>query len=154
MALNYSRRLDQLHRLNEELAEAPSKPVFTDGYVLSGLLSKFKICFDISWKLMKDILIGDLGIVDFPKGSPREVIAISAYNGLIADDEVWLEMLKLRNEFSHIYDGDAAVQAAHTVIDRYIGELASFEKDMQGRVGEKGIFQAPITHPNIHYRIP
>lgn len=28
MALSYSRRLDQLHRLNVELAEAPSKPVF------------------------------------------------------------------------------------------------------------------------------
>lgn len=141
MAWSYSRRLDQLHRHNEELSEAPGKPVFSDDYVLSGLLSKFKICFDISWKLMKDILVGDLGIVDFPKGSPREVIAISAYNGLIDDDEVWLEMLKLRNELSHIYDGDAAVQAAHTVIDRYIGELASFEKDMRARVGEKGIFQ-------------
>ena len=135
MALNYSRRLDQLHRLNEELAEAPSKPVFTDGYVLSGLLSKFKICFDISWKLMKDLLIGDLGIVDFPKGSPREVIAISAYNGLIADDETWLEMLKLRNELSHIYDGNAAEQAARAVMNRYISVLANFEKDMQARVG-------------------
>lgn len=135
MALSYSRRLDQLHRLNGELAEAPDKPVFTDGYVLSGLLSKFKICFDVSWKLMKDILVGELGIVDFPKGSPREVIAISAYNGLIDDDEMWLEMLRLRNELSHIYDGDAAERAAHAVMDHYIVALANFEKDMQAREG-------------------
>lgn len=40
MALSYSRRLDQLHRLNGELAEAPDKPVFTDGYVLSGRLMR------------------------------------------------------------------------------------------------------------------
>lgn len=84
---------------------------------------------------MKDILIGDLGIVDFPKGSPREVIAISAYNGLIADDETWLEMLKLRNELSHIYDGNAAEQAARVVMNRYISVLANFEKDMRARVG-------------------
>ncbi len=84
---------------------------------------------------MKDVLIGELGIVDFPKGSPREVIAISAYNGLIADDETWLEMLKLRNELSHIYDGDAAEQAAHAVINCYISVLANFEMDMRTRVG-------------------
>lgn len=134
MALSYSRRLEQLHKLNEELAEAPNKPVFTDGYVLSGLLSKFKIAFDVSWKLMKDILVDGYAIVDFPKGSPREVISKALYNGIVREDDVWLRMLKLRNQLSHIYDGELAEDAARTVIDEFIPALAKFEREARSLI--------------------
>lgn len=134
MALSYSQRLSQLHKLNVELAEAPNKPVFTDGYVLSGLLSKFKIAFDVSWKLMKDVLVDEYAIVDFPKGSPREVIAQAFYNGIIANDAIWLRMLKLRNQLSHMYDGELAEDAARTVIGEFIPALAGFEDEMRALI--------------------
>lgn len=48
MALSYIERLSQLSKLNASLSQANDKPVFTDDYVLSGLLSKYKLCFDLS----------------------------------------------------------------------------------------------------------
>ena len=69
---SYTDRLANLNGLIWELGQAYDKPVFEDTYVLSGLLSKFKLAFDLSWKLMKDVLIQRYGIVDWAKGSPRE----------------------------------------------------------------------------------
>ena len=71
---SYTDRLANLNDLIWELGQAYDKPVFEDTYVLSGLLSKFKLAFDLSWKLMKDVLIQRYGIVDWAKGSPREAI--------------------------------------------------------------------------------
>ncbi|MCR5392432.1 MAG: nucleotidyltransferase substrate binding protein [Olsenella sp.] len=82
---------------------------------------------------MKDVLTGELGIVDFRKDSVHEVIVISEYNGLIDDDEIWLEMLMLQNELSHIHDGDATEWAAHVVMATSV--LANSEKDTQIGVG-------------------
>lgn len=39
-------------------------------------------------------------VTDFPTGSPREVLRKAFEVGLIQDD-IWMEMLKVRNEFSH-----------------------------------------------------
>ena len=91
---SYSDRLENLNGLLWELGQAYEKPVFEDTYVLSGLLSKFKLCFDLSWKLMKDILVQRYGIVDWAKGSPREALEQAAYNGIIADDARWSKFQK------------------------------------------------------------
>lgn len=131
MALSYMERLNQLSKLNASLSHAKDKPVFTDDYVLSGMLSKYKLCFDLSWKLMKDIMVDAWAIDDFPKGSAREVISKALYNGLIEDDEIWLAMLRLRNELSHIYEVELAMDSAREVLERYIPALASFEQDMR-----------------------
>lgn len=46
----------------------------TDSFVLSGTSAKFSITFDLSWKVMKDILAEHYAITDFVAESPREVL--------------------------------------------------------------------------------
>ena len=43
-------------------------------FVLEGTVLNFNLTFDISWKVMKDILIKKLEILDFAVGSPRETL--------------------------------------------------------------------------------
>ena len=43
-------------------------------FVLEGTELNFNLTFDISWKVMKDILIKRMGILDFAIGSPRETL--------------------------------------------------------------------------------
>lgn len=43
-------------------------------FVLEGTVQNFNLAFDISWKVMKDILVKNMGITDFAIGSPREVL--------------------------------------------------------------------------------
>ena len=132
--LSYTDRLANLNGLLWELDQAYDKPVFEDTYVLSGLLSKFKLAFDLSWKLMKDVLVQRYGIVDWPKGSPREAIEQAAYNGIIEDDARWNEMRLMRNELSHNYNAEFAMTCARTVLDEWIPFLRAFGEGINAKV--------------------
>ena len=54
--------------------------------VLEATVHRFNLSFDLSWKVMKDILTGYMGILDFATGSPRETLQIAFANGIINDD--------------------------------------------------------------------
>lgn len=87
-------------------------------FVLEGTVLNFCLTFDISWKVMKDILIKELAILDFAIGSPRETLRQAFMNGMIQDD-VWMQMLKTRNQLAHDYDGTFAVKKFHDIISVY-----------------------------------
>ena len=69
-------------------------------FVLEGTVQNFNLTFDISWKVMKDILIKRMGVMEFASGSPRETLQGAYTDGLIFDDE-WLQMLRARNQLAH-----------------------------------------------------
>lgn len=81
------------------LAEVRQRDL-NDSFVLSGTGAKFSITFDLAWKVMKDIIIQDYAVVDFPKGSPREVLR-KAFEFRLIQSDLWMEMLKNRNELTH-----------------------------------------------------
>ena len=51
-------------------------------------------------KVMKDILVKKLGVLDFPLGSPRGTLQQAFQNGII-DDDGW--MLKLKDSVEKFY---------------------------------------------------
>lgn len=87
-------------------------------FVLEGTVLNFNLTFDISWKVMKDILIKQLGILDFAIGSPREPLHQSFTNKII-DDDRWLQMLRARNQLAHDYDGTFAAEKFQDIINVY-----------------------------------
>lgn len=76
-------------------------------FVLEGTVLNFNLTFDIAWKVMKDILVKKMEIIDFAIGSPRETLQQAFVNRLI-DDDRWMQMLKVRNQLAHDYDGSFA----------------------------------------------
>ena len=56
-------------------------------FVLEGVVQTFNLTFDISWKVMKDILVKVMEIMDFALGSPRQVLQAAYNNDLISDDD-------------------------------------------------------------------
>lgn len=89
-----------------------------DDFVLEGTVQIFNLTFDLSWKVMKDILVKGMGITDFAVGSPRETLQ-TAFNNAIIDDDRWIEMLKTRNQLSHDYDGLYARKVFEQIINDY-----------------------------------
>lgn len=87
-------------------------------FVLEGTVLNFNLTFDISWKVMKDILIKKLEILGFAVGSPRETLQQAFTNGII-DDDRWLEMLRARNQLAHDYDGTFAAEKFQDIIQVY-----------------------------------
>ena len=84
MDAKFYKRYENFQKSLNTLAEARHRDL-NDSFVLSGTASKFSITFDLAWKVMKDIIIQYYAVVDFPKGSPREVLRKAFEFQLIQD---------------------------------------------------------------------
>ena len=105
-----------------------------DSFVLSGTSAKFSITFDLGWKVMKDIIIQDYEVVDFPKGSPKEVLR-KAFEFQLINDDLWMEMLRNRNELTHDYDGEVIRVVCHEIIGKYLKLFEDFQELVERRYG-------------------
>ena len=112
------------------LAEARQRDL-TDSFVLSGTSAKFSITFDLSWKVMKDILVQYYAITGFVAGSPREVLR-EAYKANLISDDAWMQMLKVRNELAHDYDCEIVKEHCHTIVEKYIDFLYELKDRVNG----------------------
>ena len=110
----------------ENLTEAKLRDM-SDSFVLSGTGAKFSITFDLAWKVMKDILIQKYAVIDFPKGSPREVLRKSYEMGMISDDR-WMDMLSNRNDLAHDYDGVLLTEICEKIVTVYIDLFDQFRE--------------------------
>lgn len=107
------------------LSEAKQRDL-SDSFVLSGTGAKFCITFDLAWKVMKDILIQYYAIIGFVTGSPREVLK-EAFKAKMISDDAWMNMLKIRNELTHDYDGTVLKSHCNSIVNKYIDLFNEFE---------------------------
>ena len=122
----FNRRFMSFCNSLDALAEARQRDL-SDSFVLSGTSAKFSITFDLSWKVMKDILVKYYAITGFVTGSSREVLR-EAYKANLISDDAWMEMLKVRNELSHDYDCEIVKEHCNTIVEKYIDLFYDFEK--------------------------
>lgn len=99
-----------------------------DDFVLEGTVLLFNLTFDISWKVMKDILIKQMGVLDFAIGSPRETLQQAFINNII-DDDLWMQMLRVRNQLAHDYDGTFAAEKFSDIINVYYPLFEKLQAD-------------------------
>lgn len=125
MERKYMKRFESYQRSLAALTEARSRDM-NDSFVLSGTSAKFCITFDLAWKIMKDILIGYYSITDFVAGSPREVLRKAFLAKMITGDE-WMQMLEIRNQLTHDYDGEIVRSHCQTIIQDYIDKFMEFQ---------------------------
>ncbi|MDO5799323.1 MAG: HI0074 family nucleotidyltransferase substrate-binding subunit [Eubacteriales bacterium] len=129
----FTRRFESFKNSLDSLAEARQRDL-SDSFVLSGTSAKFSITFDLAWKVMKDILIQYYAITGFVTGSPREVLRQSFQANLITGDE-WIDMLKIRNQLAHDYDGVIVKEHCQTIIQEYIDKLYDFKGAVERLLG-------------------
>ena len=81
-----------------------------------GLIQGFEFTHELAWNLLKDFLQhqGIEGLI----GS-RDATRVAFQNGLIADGETWMAMIRARNQSSHTYNLEQAQAIAHDVVHRY-----------------------------------
>lgn len=130
----FIRRFESFQNSLDLLAEARERDL-SDSFVLSGTSAKFSITFDLAWKVMKDILVQYYAITGFVTGSPREVLKQSFQAKLITGDE-WIDMLKIRNQLAHDYDGVIVKEHCQTIIHLYIDKLYDFKTVVEELLGE------------------
>lgn len=130
----FSKRWESFQRSLDALAEARHRDM-SDSFVLSGTSAKFSITFDLSWKVMKDILVQYYAITDFVAESPIEVLR-KAYKAELISDDIWMEMLKIRNQLAHDYDGVIVKEYCQKIIGEYIDQLYAFKEHVVTLLGD------------------
>lgn len=62
-------------------------------------------------------------------GSPKLILMAALTRGLIEDENAWLRMLRLRNDESHHYNQDCAIELC-----RMIPELLPYFDDLKEKI--------------------
>lgn len=132
MDAKFIKRFESYQNSLNSLAEARDRDL-SDSFVLSGTGAKFSITFDLAWKVMKDLLVQYYMITDFVAGSPREVLRNSFQAGLIKDD-IWMEMLKVRNSLVHDYDGLIVKEYCIRIIENYLEEFQALTEQVENLI--------------------
>ena len=100
------------------LRQAPEQDLQNE-FGLSGIIDKFAMQFELSWKLLRKTLEYE-GRLDAATGSPRGIIkaAYDAYDFI--GEGIWLRMLDDRNAAEHVYDAALARRLVDDIIGSYI----------------------------------
>ena len=117
---NYSKALIQLKNAVElaktrELTELEQQ----------GLIQGFEYTHELAWKTLKDFLeySGNKDIYG-SKDATREAFKL----GLIENGEIWMNMIKSRNQTSHTYNQDIVQEIASDILDYYYGEFLNLQQ--------------------------
>lgn len=125
--VRWQQRFDNFHKALQTLVDAVALKqtrVLSDLEV-QGMIQGFEFTHELAWCVLKDYLEhkGFTGLV----GS-RDATRLAFKNGLIDDGQVWMDMIKARNESSHTYNESTADQIATDITDRF---FPAFEKMAQ-----------------------
>ncbi len=93
-----------------------------------GLVQRFEYTFELSWKVMQDLLI--YKGYDFMLG-PNGTLKMAFEDGLISDHDGWRQMAKSRNMLSHVYDEEEADAIVKLIFDRYASLLKSLDNKLE-----------------------
>ena len=124
---NYVSNLEVLGRAHEQDLE--------NEFIISGIIDKFFLQFELGWKTLKDLLAYE-GVDVAKSGSPRDIIkaAFRYYQSL--DEDTWLSMLAQRNNMSHVYDQAAAKELMEKILKDYIPAFCALERELRDKYGE------------------
>ena len=88
-----------------------------------GLIQAFEFTHELAWNVLKDYLEsqGIQGVIG-SKGATREAFK----SGLIAEGEVWMDMIKSRNQTSHTYNEETANEITEAILKRYCAAFSQF----------------------------
>lgn len=97
---------------------------------MTGLVGLYEICFEQSWKAMKELLERD-GFAEGQTGSPRQIIKTAYQAGMIENEEVWLDALIARNNVAHAYNKAIALDIIRETKDKFYGMFENLKKKIE-----------------------
>ncbi len=116
---NYQKALAQLRKFME-------KGTLNEFEEL-GLIHCFKYTHELAWKTLKDFLANKGTITIFgSKEATREAFKLD----LIDDGEVWMAMIKDRNQTSHTYNTEPTKAIVENIIQHFFKSFIALENKL------------------------
>lgn len=129
--IRWKQRLNNFQSALKQLEEAVAiaqKRTLSD-LEKQGVIQAFEFTHELAWNVLKDYFEyqGNTGIT----GS-RDASREAFQKGLIADGNVWMEMIISRNKSSHTYNKAIADEIVQKIQTDYFACFNSFNKKMNG----------------------
>ena len=101
-----------------------------DNVVLTGLVGLYEICFEQSWKMMKEIL--ELhGYEEGATGSPKIILKTAYKAGMIKDEELWLQGLQARNNVTRSYNQNIALGIVKNAKEKFYDMFIELKREIE-----------------------
>ena len=95
--------------------------------IRDGVIQRFEFCTELAWKTLREYLI-EQGYSDI--NSPKNVLKTAFADGILNDEQGWLDILDARNITSHVYDE----ATAQKIFDNIRGTYADLFKQLINRL--------------------
>ena len=92
---------------------------------LEGLVQRFEYTFELSWKVLQDLLI--YKGYEFMLG-PNGTLKMAFEDGLISNHDGWRRMAKSRNILSHVYDETEILPLVRMIYSDYAPLLKQLDE--------------------------
>lgn len=101
-----------------------------ENVVLTGLVALYEICFEQSWKVMKEILEQN-GFEESASDSPRQILKTAYKAGIIKDEKIWIRALASRNNVAHAYNKAVALDIVDAAKMEYYEMFENLKKEIE-----------------------
>lgn len=101
-----------------------------DTVVLTGLVGLYEICFEQSWKMMKEILENH-GFEEGATGSPKIILKTAYQANMIRNEDLWLQALQERNNVAHSYNQNIALGIVKKAKEEFYEMFCELKKEIE-----------------------
>ena len=118
----------QMERAVARLAEALAQP--KTSFMRDSAIQRFEFTFELLWKTLKTYLEEKEGL---ECRTPRQTLQAAFQAGLMEDDPLWMDTIRLRNLTSHTYNENVAEEiykALPLVLAAYQNLLGRLKKSL------------------------
>jgi len=104
-----------------------------DDLDIDGAIKRFELCYELSWKMIK-VYLEDLGIIC---KNPRDCFKQAKINGLVEDEDLWMEMIETRNQLVHEYSFEFSREIFAKIKKDYVRILGNLYETIKRRLEDE-----------------
>jgi nucleotidyltransferase substrate binding protein (TIGR01987 family) len=126
---NFKRSLKQLDDAMALVAERDLSELEKQG-----VIQAFEYNYELAWNVIKDFFEyhGGEGVLSI-MGS-RDAFRLAFRRGLIADGDVWMEMIKSRQLTSHTYNEEISAKVFEDIVEKYYTAFVALKETLEQRL--------------------
>lgn len=118
---NFGNAVNRLNEANVAYKRNSDNDIYQDA-----LIKRFEFTFELAWKTLREFMIDQGYSLEIL--SPKGVISFAWREGIIQNEELWLNMLNARNMTAHDYGRELSADIAEDISNRYCKVLTALKK--------------------------
>ncbi len=118
---NFGNAVNRLNEANVAYKRNSDNDIYQDA-----LIKRFEFTFELAWKTLREFMLDQGYSLEIL--SPKGVISFAWREGIISNEELWLDMLQSRNMSAHDYGRELSADIADKISNRYCKELTALKK--------------------------